>query len=231
MKNLFFKELKLSIHPLCYVFVILFALMGLIPNYPACIGPLYVIVSYTFLFLGANKGQTTNDLFYSCNLPLRKQDVVTARMVSINFLKFLLFVPLVATLLIRYFVIYPAITSAGGSIPDLGLDINQGFALFGIIFVVLSLTDLIYLPWFYKTGKNIIGPTLVSVFFYIIVAFLGTVLLPYVAGNFKAMVTIGGPQENIILQACLFVGCIIASIGVELLTHKLSKDNLLKLDF
>ena len=230
MKNLFFKELKLSIHPLCYVFVALFSLMGLIPNYPACIGPLYVVVAYTFLFLGANKAQTTNDLFYSCNLPIRKQDVVTARIFSINFLKLLLFIPLIITLIIRYFVIYPAITGSGGAIPDLGFDINQGFALFGIVFVVLSLTDLIYLPWFYKTGKSIIGPTLVSVFFYIIMAFLGTVLLPRV-GYFKDLVTIGGPQENVILQAGLFVGCVLASIGIEFLAHKLSKDNLMKLDF
>lgn len=230
MKNLFFKELKLSIHPLCYVFVLLFGLMGLIPNYPACIGPVYVIAAYTFLFLGANKGQTTNDLFYSCNLPLRKQDVVTARMFSITFLKILLFIPLIACLLIRYYVIYPSILKNGGAIPDLGFDINQGFALFGIIILVLSLTDLIYLPWFYKTGKSIVGPTLVGVFFYIIVAIIGTLVLPKV-GDLKALVTIGGPKENIIVQTSLFVGCILASVGIELLTHKLSKKNLLKLDF
>ena len=230
MKNLFFKELKLSIHPLCYVFVLLFALMGLIPNYPACIGPVYVIAAYTFLFLGANKGQTTNDLFYSCNLPLRKQDVVTARIVSVNFLKVLLFIPLIVCLLIRFFVIYPAITKDGGAIPDLGFDINQGLALFGVLILVLSLTDLIYLPWFYKTGKNIIGPTLVGVIFYIIFALAGTMVLPKI-GNLKAMVTIGGPEENIFVQIGLFVGCLLASVGIEFLTHKLSKDNLLKLDF
>ena len=230
MKNLFFKELKLSIHPLCYIFVVIFALMGLIPNYPACVGPVYVIAAYTFLFLGANKGQTTNDLFYSCNLPIRKQDVVTARMVSITFLKFLLIVPLVCTLLIRYFVIYPSIVSRGGTIPDLGFDINQGFALFGVIILVLSLTDLIYLPWFYKTGKNIVGPTLVGVLFYIILAFIGTMLLPKI-GNLKELVTIGGPNENIIVQIALFGGCVLTSIGIELITHKISKNNLLKLDF
>ena len=230
MKNLFFKELKLSIHPLCYVFVLLFGLMGLIPNYPACVGPVYLIAAYTFLFLGANKGQTTNDLFYSCNLPLRKQDVVTARMVSITYLKVLLFIPLLATLLIRFFVIYPAIKNSGGSIPDLGLDIDQGFALFGILILVLSLTDLIYLPWFYKTGKSIVGPTLVGVIFYIVVAFLATMLLPKVP-HLKALVTIGGPEESILVQILLFVGCILTSFGVELLTYKLSKDNLLKLDF
>ena len=230
MKNLFFKELKLSIHPLCYVFVLLFSLMGLIPNYPAAVGPVYLLVAYTFLFLGANKGQTTNDLFYSCNLPLRKKDVVTARMVSITYLKILLFIPLIACLLIRYFVIYPSITKNGGSVPDLGFDINQGFALFGIILLVLSLTDLIYLPWFYKSGKSIVGPTLVSVFFYIIVAFAATMLLPRI-GNLKAMTTIGGPQENILVQVLLFVGCILASVGIEFLTHKLSKRNLLNLDF
>ncbi len=231
MKNLFFKELKLSIHPLCYIFVLVFSLMGLIPNYPACIGPIYIIAAYTFLFLGANKGQTTNDLFYSCNLPLRKQDVVTARLVSINFLKLLLFVPLVGALLIRYFVIYPGILKNGGEIPNLGFDINQGFALFGILILVLSLTDLIYLPWFYKSGKSIVGPTLVGVIFYIVVASVGTIVLPTLLPNVQKALTIGGPEENVLAQVLVFCGCILASVGIEILTHKLSKDNLLKLDF
>ena len=58
-------------------------------------------------------------------MPLRKQDVVTARMVSITYLKVLLFIPLIATLLIRFFIIYPSIINNGGTIPDLGFDINQ----------------------------------------------------------------------------------------------------------
>ena len=230
MKNLFFKELKLSIHPLCYVFVILFALMGLIPNYPACIGPVYVVVAYTFLFLGANKGQTTNDLFYTCNLPLRKQDVVTARMVSINFLKVLLIIPLICTLLIRYFVIYKAIKVDGGSIPDLGFDINQGFALFGIILLSLSITDLVYLPWFYKSGKSVVWPTIFGVLTYVLLSLAGTMLLPRI-GNLKDLVTIGGPNENVIVQISLFVGCLLASCGIDFLAYKLSVKNLLNLDF
>jgi len=230
MKNLFFKELKLSIHPLCYLFCILFGLMGLIPNYPAFVGPIYSIVAYTFLFLGANKGQTTNDLFYSCNLPIRKQDVVKARIVSITFLKFLIVVPSIICLLVRFFVIYPLIKQSGGNIPNLGLDINQGFALYAILLFCLCITDLIYLPWFYKTGKSVMGPTLVGVITYALLSAALTMFLPQL-GNFMQLVTIGGPNESILIQCAVFFGCLIVSIGLEILTYFISVKNLNKLDF
>ena len=225
MKNLFFKELKLSIHPLCYLFCLLFGLMGLIPNYPAFIGAVYCIVAYTFLFLGANKGQTTNDLFYSCNLPIRKQDAVKARIASCTFLKAIIFVMLFSCLAIRNYVIYPKIIAAGGTVPNLGFDFKQGFALFGITILGLSLTDLIYLTWFYKSGKSIVGPTLVGVLFFLLFEFLFTMVLPM---GFKPIMD---TFTNIVPQLLLFIGCFVASIGVEFLTYKLSKRNLLRLDF
>lgn len=225
MKNLFFKELKLSIHPLCYVFCLLFGLMGLIPNYPAFIGAIYCIVAYTFLFLGANKGQTTNDLFYSCNLPIRKQDVVKARIVSCTFLKAMVFTVLLIALAIRTYVIFPKITAAGGTLQNLGLDFKQGFALFGILILGLSLTDLIYLSWFYKSGKSIVGPTLVGVLFFCIFACFTTMIIP------MGFPTIIETFTSLVPQILLFVGCLVASIGIEFLTYEISKKNLINLDF
>ena len=74
MKALLYKELKLAMHPICYVFIALFPFMILIPSYPIAIGFLYVLTCYPILFLGANKGQQSNDLLYSTLLPIRKKD-------------------------------------------------------------------------------------------------------------------------------------------------------------
>ena len=62
MKALLYKEFKLAMHPICYVFIAMFPLMILIPSYPIAIGFLYVLTCYPILFLGANKGQQSNDL-------------------------------------------------------------------------------------------------------------------------------------------------------------------------
>ena len=86
MKNLIYKELKLSMHITCYLFPLLFGIFMAIPHYPAFVAPLYSIVCYPILFLGANKGQSTNDLFYTCNLPIRKRDVVKARIMTVTLL-------------------------------------------------------------------------------------------------------------------------------------------------
>ena len=71
-------------HVVCYILPLVFGIMVAIPNYPAFVAPLYAVVCYPILFLGANKGQTTNDLFYTCNLPIRKRDVVKARLMTVS---------------------------------------------------------------------------------------------------------------------------------------------------
>ena len=53
MKALIYKELKLAMHPICYVFIVLFPFMILIPSYPLGIGFIYVLTCYPILFLGA----------------------------------------------------------------------------------------------------------------------------------------------------------------------------------
>ena len=65
--------MRLSMHPICYIFIALFPLMFLIPSYPLGIGFIYVLTCYPILFLGANKGQQSNDLLYSTLLPVRKK--------------------------------------------------------------------------------------------------------------------------------------------------------------
>ena len=83
MKALIYKELKLAMHPICYVFIVAFPFMILIPSYPIAIGFIYVLTCYPILFLGANKGQQSNDLLYSTLLPVRKKDIVLARIFTV----------------------------------------------------------------------------------------------------------------------------------------------------
>lgn len=223
MKNLFFKELKLSIHPACYIFCVAFALMALIPGYPAFISTVYALASYTFLFLGANKGATTNDLFYTVNLPVRKQDVVKARLMSVGFLQLLSIATTIVLLIIGRLIQIP------GS-QQYGLNITQGFGLVGIFIAGFAVTDLIYIPWFYKTGKSILGPTLTSVLVYCALMVGLDIILPVFVPAFQQALTIGGENANYALQFGILGGGIAFYAISRVVIYKLSSKRLLKID-
>ena len=87
MKALIYKEFKLAMHPMCYLFIVLFPFMVLIPVYPLGISFIYILTCYPVLFLGANKGQQSNDLLYSTLLPVRKKDIVLARIITVLFMQ------------------------------------------------------------------------------------------------------------------------------------------------
>ena len=224
MKNLLYKEFKLSIHPLTYFFVGLMAMAALAPSFPSFVPLLYFGAAYTFLFIGMNKTTTTNDLLYTCMLPIKREDVVKARVFSTTFLQLYDMV-----LVFAFFAVNQFIFRGGKSDQELGIisiGLEQGFVLLGVYLICLSIYDLIYMPWFYKNGKSIIANMLVAVLTVMVVGGILTIV-PYIF--FKDILSIKG--GNIILQ----LGFLLASIGIwigsKVLVIKKSTKNLVKLDF
>ena len=224
MKNLLYKEFKLSIHPLTYFFVGLMAMAALAPSFPSFVPLLYFGASYTFLFIGMNKTTTTNDLLYTCMLPIKREDVVKARVFSTTFLQLYDMV-----LVFAFFAVNKFIFQVNTDPKDLGiisLNLDQGFVLLGVYLICLSIFDLIYMPWFYKNGKSIIANMLVAVLTVMVVGGILTIV-PYIF--FKDILSIKG--GNIVLQ----LGFLLVSIGIwfgsKVLVIKKSTKNLVKLDF
>lgn len=236
MKNLIYKEMKLSMHIVCFIFPLVFGIMALIPNYPAFVAPFYAVVCYPILFLGANKGQTTNDLFYTCNLPIRKRDVVKARLISVMILQIM---SLVSTaIFMPVGVIFEdAISSAaeaadaGAQIAYLGLGAHSFIAFFGITILGYALSDLIFIPWFYKTGKSIVAPTLVTIIFFIVYSSLFEMVLPMSIPELAVLldVSAGGTTGLIVQFAILLLG-IIAYVLLRMLTLGVAAKRLEMLD-
>lgn len=173
MKSLLYKEFRLAMHPLCYVFALVFPLMLLIPNFPLFIGTLYIIPGFTILFLGANKGKQSNDLFYSALLPIRKKDIVFARMMSVMAMEIMA--------LVMMGIMYPlklVIEAAMGPTSPFttqGIISGFAFALIGYAFV-----NAVYFLMFYKSGRSITAPTLIATFGYVIYILIFTSILPAV---------------------------------------------------
>ena len=233
MKNLLYKEFKLSIHPLTYFFIALMALSAVAPTFPAFVPLVYFGATYTFLFIGMNKTTTTNDLLYTCLLPIKRNGVVKARVFSTTTLQLIELAFVIPLFLINHLIICPNILAANPdsteAVADKFLNMNQGLVLVSVYLICYAIFDLIYLPWFYKTGKSIILNMLVAILVIMIVGF-GLTSLSFIK-SLKNILSIGNPNSNYFLQIIIFVLSIGIWIGSKFLVIKLSTKNLVKLDF
>lgn len=234
MKALIYKEFKLAMHPICYLFVALFPLMILIPSYPIAVGFIYVLAAYPILFLGANKGQQSNDLLYSVLLPVRKKDIVLARIITVVTMQ-------LASILIMS-ALYPAALAINTAIaqsaeaqkaageavkaPNIpGLGLNSYVLIIAIAIIGYSLADLIFLPIYYKKGKWIVMPTLLTILTFITYLGITTIALPYIPGlEILNNLSIG-------IQFIALAVAILISVLVHILVYKISSSRLEKVDF
>ena len=227
MKALLFKEFRLAMHPICYVFVALFPLMILIPSYPIGIGFIYVLTCYPILFLGANKGQQSNDLLYSVLLPVRKKDIVLARILTVVLMQ-IAFILLMSALyplsrLINELVMQSAENPGEFKIPGLGLDsyvFLLAIAIFGY-----ALADLIFFPIYYKKGKSIVMSTLFTILGFAAYICTLTIAFPFIPG-FEFM-----NNMHIGIQFAILGGAIILSFALHVVIYRISSKRLEKVDF
>ena len=227
MKALLYKELRLAMHPICYISIAMFPLMILIPAYPIGIGFIYILTCYPILFLGANKGQQSNDLLYSVLLPVRKKDIVLARIITVILIQ--------ATYILLMTALYPLARVINEAIiqnakdpekyfiPGLGLNSYVLLLAFGIIGYAVA--DLIFFPIYYKKGKSIVMSTLFTIIGFVLYIGIFTIVLPYIPGlEFINNLHIG-------IQFAILAGAIILSFLLHLLVYKISSKRLAKVDF
>ena len=166
MKNLFYKEMKLAMHPVVWIFMFAFPLLILIPNYPLFITFIYTCASYPILFLGANKGQQSNDLLYSTLLPVRKKDIVLARLITVTIIQVVSII-LCSCLVPLSQLIKSNIASQGGTGAEApGLTLDGYLSIIGIILTGFALSDLIFFPIYYKKGKSIVFSSIMTILFF-----------------------------------------------------------------
>ena len=231
MKALLYKEFKLAMHPICYIFVFVFPFMVLIPSYPIAIGFIYILCCYPILFLGANKGQQSNDLLYSTLLPVRKKDIVLARILTVAIMQatFILVMSALVPLafLIQESIIAVSPENAAPEIPGLGL---EGFvSVLGIAIIGYAIADLIFFPIYYKHGKSIVMSTLLTILGFVTYIIVFTVVIPYIKGleGYKTFLCDSGlGYQFIVLGVALLIYA-----ATHFLVYKISAKRLEKVDF
>ena len=227
MKALLFKELRLAMHPICYVFIVLFPFMILIPSYPLGIGFIYVLTCYPILFLGANKGQQSNDLLYSTLLPVRKKDIVMARILTVIFMQIAFILVMTALYpvarIINNAVAQSAENPSEYMIPGLGLD--SYVLLVAIALIGYAIADIIFFPIYYKHGKSIVMSTLFTILGFVVYIGVFTIGLPFIPGlDILNNLHLG-------IQFAILGVAILISFGLHVVVYKVSSKRLEMVDF
>ena len=228
MKALLYKELKLAMHPICYIFIALFPLMILIPSYPLFVGFIYVLVCYPVLFLGANKGQQSNDLLYSVLLPIRKKDIVLARLMTVILMQ-LAYIALASCLYPLALVINNIVKEAEPELTSVGLGLNGYVSLLAIAITGYAIADMIYFPIYYKKGKSIVLSTLLMILGNSIFLVMLTVVIPYIPGceGYTKLLC----ESGVGIQFAFLGAAIIISAALHFVAYKISAKRLELVDF
>lgn len=149
MKTMLYKEFRLTISPLFYLFLLFGALL-LIPQWPYLIALMYLFFMAVPNIFTTSKAQ--GDIDFSASLPVRRGDIVRARIMSIVILE---------VLQVIVAAIFGAINIAFYPWGNFLMDTNAAF--FGIVFVMYGIHNAILFPMFYKTAYKIGIPTFAAI--------------------------------------------------------------------
>lgn len=223
--------MKLAMHPVVWVFLFVFPLMVLIPSYPGFIGFIYICSAYPILFLGANKGQMSNDIYFSCLLPVKRSDVVKARMMTIIFLQIVTLILTCALApvgqIFKDMILNDPNTTAeeAAELVDIGFGIKGLFASAGFSLLSFAVYDFIYFMLFYRNGRSIVAPTLLGILAFMAVESIFNMALPLAVPAYKAFF-----EDNIIVSLMTLVIALIISAGAHFLTFKMASKLFNKVD-
>ena len=143
MKNLLYKEFRLAIHPLFYPLLVLFGALLMIPQWV-----FFLALMYFFFITAPNiftMGKAQNDIEFSVTLPVRKRDVVKARVMSVTLIG-LMQILIAAVFAVLHMAVYK-------TVDNFLLDPNIAF--FGFSLVMYALFNVLFFPMFYKTGDKV----------------------------------------------------------------------------
>lgn len=206
MNNLIYKELKISINKFFYVWPFVLALLLFIPHWIFTIVFSYFFwISVTTIYAAYNAEE---DLSFSYMLPVAKKDIAKSKVYAFFILESLhIFTGIL--MVIVHNLLY-------GSY-NFFLDAN--FAFFGIILIMYSIFNIIFLPLYFKTAYYFGKPVTYASIAAAIFAFI----IEYSAIKFESFRTI--VEGDISSQLIVLVVGIIFTIVISFIATKRSVIN------
>ena len=166
MKRLFYKEMKLSANPLSYWFIA-FSATTMIPQYPILVGSYFICLG---IFHTYQQIRECDDITYTVMLPVKKQDIVTAKYLFVLFIEFMALTLCTLLTVIRMKVL--------GNVPPYATNqlMNANAAYLGYVMLIFAAFNSIFLAGFFKTAYKIGKPFILFCTAGFIIITLGEVL-------------------------------------------------------
>ena len=199
MKKLFYKEMKLSANPLSYWFIT-FSAMAMLPRYPILVGAFFICLG---MFHTYQQIREYDDITYKVMLPVKKQDVVTAKYLFVLFIEGTAFILCTLLTIIRMKVL-------GNSVPYVTNQLmNANAAYLGYVLIVFAAFNSIFLAGFFRTAYQIGKPFILFCVVGFIIIIIGETLhhIPHLESlNDPASVSV--PQVVIlVIGVAVFMLC------------------------
>ena len=157
MRNILFKECKLSASILSFLFI-LFGLMFLLPGYPILCSEFFVTLG---IFQSFQAARESNDIVYSALLPIAKKDVVKGKYLFVCMIE-------AASLVLMFAAILVRMTGFGDAVYRQNVLMNANLFALGAAMVLFGLFNWIFVAGFFKTAYKFARPFVT----YIIVVFV-----------------------------------------------------------
>lgn len=226
MKALLFKEFKLAVHPICWLFIAIFPIFVLLPGMGG-IYFMYILCCYPILFLGANKGQQSNDLLYTSLLPVRKKDIVAARMLTTMVLTAIFIAISVIELPIGFLLQNEStLTEVAQGNPEISLGLEFYPLTIGFALIGLGISNILFFAFYYRNGKSIVLSSLTSILFFALFMSFISFGFPILCQGFLRFIV-----DNNWIQFAVLGGSILAYLGLNYAAYKIGSNLLEKVDF
>ena len=215
MKNLLYKEFKLSIHKAFLFMPILVGALLLIPQWVYLVALMYVFwITVPNIYSTYN---SQNDRTFCMLIPIKKEDYVKTKILSLMIIELIHIV---------FAFIFAIIHDQIYQVSNFMMDLN--FAFFGVGFIMYGIFNLIFYPIYFKTayyfGKAAIFANIVAVLFALAVE-ASVIIFP----GFQEIMK-GPGQINFIYQLIIFIGGIVIFLSFNYLAYKISKNIFARID-
>lgn len=210
MKKLLYKEMKLSANPLSYWFIA-FSAMTMIPRYPILVGSFFICLG---IFHTYQQIREYDDITYTVMLPVKKQDVVTAKYLFVLFIELMAFTLCTLLTIIRMKVFGHADPYVTNQL------MNANAAYLGYVMIVFATFNGIFLAGFFKTAYKIGKPFIIFCVVGFIIITMGEVL-----HHLPGLESLNEPSNLSIPQVVIFaIGVMMFVLCTWLSYQKAAKD-------
>lgn len=163
MKNIMYKEMKLSASVLSYIFIA-FGLMFFLPGYPVLCGAFFVTLG---IFQSFQSAREANDIVFSTLLPVAKSDVVKGKIMFSCFIELCGFAVMAVSTAVRMTILSDAVPYVNNALMN-----ANPFAL-GMALLIFGEFNFVFIGGFFRTAYKFAKPFVTHIIITFIIISVG----------------------------------------------------------